>query len=812
MAVAMATGLMAVLLLVSCRDPADRSPASQAKSLMEAGRFEASIDLLEDALHRSPTDPELLFLYGTAQLGVSRPSVALWSFLAIRDDPDWRTRADLALVRVGNMSQDRALAVEAASNVLSREPDHSLARGLRAEAYIHTKEFEAALDDANWLIERDPRDYGAHATRLQALIGLEQLEEIEDDFDELERLWQDDAFPRTLAERYCVARAVFSDEKGDVEQAATRFEYCLDSFPVGRGVLQEAVRFFDRTEGPARGTAILEAALAREPSAIDLRETLASRMAARGETEAAAQLLIDATHEPGQARTRAWTALAYHYFDTEDFEASVAAWKELFEILGQPDEGILLAYSESLIHAGHFAEAEGVIEQLPEAMAELARGVMSLERDEPERALEHFDAGHRLWPNNAVSRFLAGRAAERAADTDRAIREFRHSVRVDAKETPAALHLARIHEAEGNLEEARMALVYFLKDRPVDVEGRLLSLRVNAQIFGPAVVQPALASGRWPREELGSIVGQVAELVLQTGGPDLTLRFLKTVRPVELGVPQNPAAMRVFVDALAASERFDAAWRAIDAALENDPASAAVHEIRGSLLDRTGAPPSEIRAAHERALELAPGHARSLAALGVLALREGRKQEARRFFERAGASDPEDHGSRRRALELAAEAGELEAAEHGMGRLLGDAPVDALVASRLAGIVLERAGDRARGVDGREAAARAERLAEAAVRFRGGSEAFAMLVRVHLAAGTVERAIDTLKESRQRQGEDPSLHYHLGAALRDAGRPAEAARSMQEAISLGAKRAFPERAEAEAALAELSQWASVSEP
>ncbi len=791
--------LFVSMLLVGCQDSGDRE--AEIRSLIEARRFEESVELLEDALKESPSDPELLYLYGFAQLGLSKPSFALWSFLATREHPDWQTKANLALIRVGILANDRELSIEAASRILSSEPDHAVARALRADSFIQTKAYEAALEDADWLLDRDGNDVAAHATRLQALIGLERIEEIEDDFDKLETLWKDEAFPPALAQRYCVARAVFADENGDPQQAATRFEGCLESFPSGRGVLREAVSFFDKTEGPERGTAILEAALEREPMAINLREMLASRLTGQGETEAATQLLIDATRESGPARTRAWTALAYHYFDAEDFEASVAAWRELFELLEHPNEGILFAFAESLVQAGRLREAEEVTKQLHEAMAELVRGLIFLERGEPERALEHFDAGQRLWPNNAVARFLAGRAAERSADIDRAIKEFRHSIRVDAVETPAALHLARILEAEGNLESARTSLVYYLKERPTDVEARLLSLRISAQVRGPAIIERSFAGMRWPRNEMGTIVGELAEIVMQTGGPDTTLRFLKSVRGVDFGAPENADATRAFVNALAASERADAAQRAIQRALEAHPESAAFHEIRGSLLERMSAPQSEFRVAHERAIELDPEHARSLAVLGELALRQGRKDEARRLFELAGASDPKQFSSRRRAAELAAQAGELEEAERRLWRILSDSPVDTRVATRLAGIALDRGGD----LD------RALKLARTAVRFRGGSEAFAMLNRVHIAAGTTDRAIATLENAKPLQGNDPSLHYHLGDALRTVGRREDAVLSLQEAISLGSTHDFPERAAAEAALAELSQRASAGD-
>jgi len=781
--------------VTGCQDPADRRDRIQRA--VHEGRFEESVELLEKALKDSPNDSEFLYLYGIAQLGLTKPSLALWPLLRARDDPDWNTQAGLALIQVGILANDREQAIDAASRILEKEPENALARSMRAASFVETKAYEAALDDADWLIERDETNIAAHAIRLQALIGLERMEEIEDDFDELEKMWRDEAFPKPLAERYCIARAVFADEKGDREQAAERFEGCLDSFPNGRSVVSEAVSFFDRTGAVDRGTELLEAAFEREPTAIGLREALANRLRGLGETDAATQLLLEGTRGPGSTYAPAWAALAYHYFALERFEESVAAWKQLLKVLAKPDEAILFAYAEALIHADRFDEAEEIARQLPDSMGELVIGLILLEQGNAEKALEHFDAGQRLWPNNAVARYFAGLAAERAFDIDRAISEFRHSIRIDVKETPAALRLSRILEAEGNLESARTALQHYVRGKPTDTEGRLLALRIEAKIRGAQIIAPAFAAQPWPRKEIGSIVAEVAGIAMQTGDPERALQFLSSLLSsqdrLDFERPENADAMRAFVEALAASKRGDQAQQAIDHALKAQPEVAAFHEIHAGLLERLGAQPQEIHAAHARALELEPNHAKSLAALGRLATREGRNDEARRLFNHAATADPQDFDSRRRAAELAALGGDHATADQQLMSLLADAPTDARAATQLSAIVLEQDHDPARAV----------KLARIGVRFGGGSEAFAMLNRAQLAAGTPDQAVATFESAKIYRATDPSLHYYLGDALRAGGRRTEAIQSFEKAISLAEGHEFPERSETEAALAKL---------
>jgi len=801
------SGALAIVLLVACMagslsvvgcsDAADRQ--DEIKSLVEAGRFSESIELLEDALKVPPRDPELLYLYGVANMGLGRPSLAIWPFLAAKDRPGWAMKAGLALVRAAIASGDPDQAIQSASALLENDPDHVVALQLRAESRILTKAYEEALEDADRLIDLDEEIIAAHVVRLQALLGLERMEDIETDFDKLESMWSDESFPPALAQRYCTARAMFANERGDNEESAKRFEGCLESFPNSRIVLQAAVKFFDETRDSERATAILREAVERDPSAGDLSESLANRLRGMGKIDSATQVLIDATAQPGPGRAKAWAALAYHYFSLEDFEKSVEAWKELLEILATPDEGVLFSYAESLVRAHHFEEAEEVAKRLPESLAALTRAIIHLERGEPETALAHFDAGQRLWPNNAVARYFAGMAAERALDIDRAIIEFRHAIRIDADETPSPLRLARILEAQGELDAARTALNYFLRAHSTDVEANLMSLRIMTELMGPQIVERTFLTYRWPRAEMGSIVGKAAEIVLRKGGSEPTLSFLSSLRGMDFRQPRNADALRVFVRALAESGRVGEAKEWVDAALAAHPNSAALHEIRASQLERMGARADAVRAAREKALELDPEYSRTLVALAESAAAAGREDEARRLFERAAASDPNDFISRRRAADLAARAGATDEAIRLLQSVLDESPQDARAAIRLAQIVHEQRND----------LARAAQLARVAVRYRGGSDAFDILNRVHLETGAIQEAVTVLREASERQGDDPSLHYHLGRALRLRGQTEAAVASFERAIAVGADRNFPERKAAESEIAELSRSASV---
>lgn len=696
------------IFALACDDSAARR--AEIDELMKNGQMEEALPLLEKELASDRRDAELLYRYGVAQLRLGRPSVAIWGLLEAREDPEWQARALLALIEVGIVANDREQSVDAATQLIELEPDNEHARLLRAESYIALRKFEEALADADWLLDGQEENVAGHTIRLQALLGLKRVDELEADFDRLEALATENAFPQGIAAKYCVARATFADEKGDAELATERFEECLAAYPSSGELMLAAVSFFDQNGNVARATEILADAVEASPEVFDLREALSNRVRQLGEVERAEQLLLEATEVAGESRTRAWAALAYHYFALEDFDKSVAAWDQLFEYLAAPDDGILFAYAEALIHSGRYDQAEAVAAELPTMMGELVLGLNELEQGRPQRALQHFEEGQRLWPNNAVARYFAGLAAERDGDIDRAITELRQSIRIRSTETPAALRLARIHLAEGRPEQARTALGHYLKDRPKDVEGRILSIRIAAALRGAGVVEPAFAAMRWPASQLGQIVARVARDLREIADPAITVRFLESVRQIDFARPSHADALRAYVDALVATGRAEEAGPLLDAALAAHPDVADFHEIRARWLLAAERPAEEVSRSLERALSLAPDSAPALATRARLAIREGRALEARRLFERAAAADRSDVASRLAAARIAIDQGDFAAAWELLSALRAEHPTDPQAAALLARVVLALG----------ESPDLADRLARCALRFRGG--------------------------------------------------------------------------------------------
>jgi tetratricopeptide (TPR) repeat protein len=142
----------------------------------------------------------------------------------------------------------------------------------------------------------------------------------------------------------------------------------------------------------------------------------------------------------------------------------------------------------------------------------------------------------------------------------------------------------------------------------------------------------------------------------------------------------------------------------VRAALRAHPDVAPFHELLGRVLEQRAAPPTEVRAAYERALEIEPANARALAALARIAAPSD-PDRARALVERAIESDPRDPPVRREVALALRAADDLAGAERALEAALAADPLDAASAAELSSLLLARDPASERGLElGRRAA------------------------------------------------------------------------------------------------------------
>ena len=428
--------LLIVLLLAAC-DQDDT--VSEARWLQAAGQYEESIDLLAPYLQSNPADAEAQYLYGAALTRVSRPSEAQWPLREAMRDPDWVVAAGLVLANNGIVTQNYHSALRAANAVLEVEPDNLMALQLRASAHIVSRRgYEEALEDADRLLELDPDHPDAGVLRAIALLGLYRVDEAEQQLQETAEKRK--SVTPALAANYCVAMVEFFVENEDAEKASAQVEKCLAEHPVNISVVSRALEYFEAGGDAAAGLDLLRRTLEEVPRDSTVRYALASRLYANGRAEEAEALMLEAVDfETGAASVAARLELHSYYTEIGSQEKAAETLEAALALLGDGAPSRLqLALVESWVGLGRFEEARKLAPKIADpAHRAFGEGYIAIFSDDPALALERYSEGYRTWPDNAVARYYGAYAAEQLGRFDRAIEQYRYSIRADPGATDA---------------------------------------------------------------------------------------------------------------------------------------------------------------------------------------------------------------------------------------------------------------------------------------------------------------------------------------------------------------------------------------
>jgi tetratricopeptide (TPR) repeat protein len=702
--------LLATLLVVGCTGKND---VEAARELQAAGRFEESLEPVRRGLESSPDDSELHYMNGLALVRTGRFTQAVWSLSKAMEDSEWLVPAGLLKASVGLTTNNHELALEAVDRILAEHPDDSDALVLRARTRIDMRsDYEGALEDADRVLEIDPSRRDAKVVRTVALLGLNRADEAEAALDELELKADDPMIDADTSGQLCAVRAVFLKEKGEIEKADELFTGCLEEFPVHPLVLDSALEFFDETSQPERSIEVVRAALVENPQLFGYRVALSQRLLSAGRRDEAESLLREALDIEAIDPASVWSALAGLHLSVGDYESMASDLEEALELSDAPDQDLLFSLADAYVLSGRHDEALATAQRLSvPAYRHIINGRVYLKQGKPAAALEELEAGLLLWPNHAVARYYAAIAAEELGDFDRAIEEYRYSIRTDAAATDARHRLALLHVAEGK-DELAIEVVMSTSRMATDYEASLVALRAAVRSGQPTAMRAVQSGLREDPSMHTRLVAAIAAGTRDRAGPAAAATFLITAEGVDLSAPASSGLLR---DLLVYSRGTDIAPRAdelIASVLAARPGDADVHEIEALRLSLAGAPKSEVRGQYEQALELDPGHVDALLGLAQLEREAGDDDAAMALLDRAVEADPEGAQPRRAKVDLLLALGREAQAETELEALLEEHPVDGAAAAQLAEL------RRTRGVDDERTA----ELERRAARFVGAGE------------------------------------------------------------------------------------------
>ncbi|MBW2387822.1 MAG: tetratricopeptide repeat protein [Deltaproteobacteria bacterium] len=683
-------------------------------------------------------DARLLFAYGRTLSYSGLAGLAEWPLREAMKDPEWLEPAGLLLATNSARSRNFDIAIEIASKILEAKPDHTGALLIRSSAYAHSKiHDEEALADVARLLELEPDNNAVLESKILALIGLGRIDELTLVMEELGKRIDEGDLGAGASAWHCATMAIFANDGGDLELADSRWTRCLESYPGESEVVMKSVHFYDAQENYERSMEILAKAAESDPSSRVYRVVLAERLRGRGAADAAEQVLRLGTEvEQPEVAAGAWLDLAKHYQAVENYTAAAEAvgrTVEMARAVSQPNPSLLLEYADALLISGQFDRALEIADEMTYVPHQnMIRARIAQEQGNNARALEYFDAAFQLWPDNPWARYYAALAAEALGEFDRAIEQYRYSIRISPGATDARTRVARLHLAEGKTGAAVQLLRIKAHEAALEPEGDLLSLELFARTGrGGEIVKTFNQIRAGMPMYIGRALASAAKGLYDRAGPARAVKSLREVGEIDIADLNYAAALRALVEYSVAAGQVREATVDLDAALAVNPDAASLREIAAFRLELTGAPQEEIRAAYNKALELEPENALALSGLGRLALPADPAQ-ALSFFDRSAAASPKDAQPRLQAARALVALGRKDEAEERLNQLLNDHQIHGEAAALLAELQLARGLSSDRTLD----------LAKRAVRFGGGVEALELLARVH-----GER--DELAESQQ---------------------------------------------------------------
>lgn len=764
------------------------SRLAEIRALQEGGEFEASIEPIRVLLYAEPAQPEANYRLGVALVQTGRKGLAIWPLQKASQSDDYGVQAGLMLAQLLLKTQDYEEAIRTADEVLLRDPNRVAALHVRGEANIGAARPEETLIDVARLLELRPSDYRAHVLQVAALIDLNRFDDAEAAYVDM-KVQAETSGNADQSARACTLLAGFYAGQGEAEKAEQTYEGCLESYPAHPLLMQWATNFFHEVENHDREFELWRNAVEDIPEDFSKRASLADLNISHGNEEDAEQILRDAVDLFDTVA--AWQALSAFYRTTGDLsKAREALENALYRAPGEP-EPLKFALADLMVLEGDLERATELASGLKEpAYKNLINGSIRLAQGDARAALEIFEVGLRLWPNNAGARFLAGQAAEQLGQTQRAMAEYREAIRVDQTGTDASLHLAKIHFSLGEWVAAQQFAERHIRERPYSgAEAHIIAARSagnqgNYEVGLQLLAQLRARDGDGPKPWV-----ELSGLLRNSRGHE---DAVKSMQGSELDLTDlaNVIALRSIVYDLTELGRIDESLALIELAIAANEPHTELLNMKGLALIGLGR-----LAEGKTALEAAVGvdatkAGPALQALARIAAMDGDLEDALLLAKTAIQAVPVDP----EAIYLAARFSTLLDRDDEAGQLLRDtiraAPGHAKACNDLAWRLAESGGDLNEALE----------LAERATRIAPGSDTYDTLGWVQLKRGSVNAAVRAFTLALEDEPDSQSTRYHLALAIAKQGHPDQAMVQLKQALEMGT---FAEQAMAEIELARL---------
>jgi len=777
--------LVLVALGLGCSAEHD-TRLTEIRTQHAAGALDRVVASLQEILAEDPDHAEANFMLGQVLLQIARPELAIPALEKAAQSKRFARPAGLLLASTHFEMHAFEDAVAAATRVLEVDSSSQFALLTRGRSQLAAGHPTLALADADRILETEPNDQNASLLRARTLLDLGRAEEAE-------KIWIDmHTRLRSLgivdqAARACTQLSLFYLSQQEVEKTDRTYQDCLEKYPTDAYLQRWASDFYVRRGEVDRVIELHRTAVETVPDDLRLWARLANMLLATADGDEAEATLREATARFDSPQS--WRLLADLYLKRGDSTQAREALESAIEKSPEPHQPSLYSLADLLVQEGDIEHAREIGARLTEPTYQhMLEGNIKLHSQQPQLALEHFDAALSIWPQNSRARFLAGEAALLSGNRPRAISEYATALSIDDRETDAALRLAEINFASRRPRQALSFAQRHISRRPyTDSAPYRIAVR-SAIALGDYVAAERFAGALelLDPDDVGWVI-EKATIQRHGTGPMASSEFILSSGR-DLADPANHLLLRGLVNDLAALGRATQGLVFVDAAIEREPNRAALHDLRARMffeLEKF----EETSIVAEHALALDPAYAPAFEVRAFLALERGDSKAALAALDDAAKAAPESADYSYSAAAIARKMGDDNLAIAYLEEALARQPGFALAANDLASLLANTGGD----LD------RALALTRVALTRSNNATVLDTLGWVRHQRGEYDYAVSSFRSALERNPDSPAIEYRLGMSLLALGEIGEARKVFEKLLD------SPAPAERDLARAELAR-------
>ncbi|BFU91069.1 MAG: hypothetical protein NTAFB01_22560 [Nitrospira sp.] len=784
--------LLSTLTWTACGGPEERKAKyfARANEYIEAANYPKARVALRNVLKIDPRDADAYVLFARVEEKEKnwRNAVQLYQE-AVRLDPGHAA----ALITLGKYYLEARLTeqvAEAADTVLKKEPKHPQANALRIASQAMTEEaVPSAIHKAEALAKEFPTEpdvaillatlYDKHRRYRDAEVTLRRAL---------------DVHPRNLdLLNNLIAVLTGANDAVGAEVIIRRM---IDAEPESIDHRLRLVRFYVRQAAFEKAEAVLRDAVALDPNNEQRRLALADFFMSRKDVPSAVHVLLDATAQlPYSSRLQFGLAALYRMTgqDAKARERYAALVQEYKDKPAGLEAKVKLA--EMDFQAGKQIEAERQVQDVlrdnPRSSDGLTLlGRMGLARRNGKDAVQAFRTVLHDQPELAVVHYLLGQAYQLTGETNLAKESFERAVALYPDQVDAKRSLAVLESKSGRYQQARARLDDLLKQRPDDIAALDMLMTLDLVMKNWSGAEQTL--GRIRRVAAESHVTLMAEGRLYEAQRRLNDAMHAYERATAL-VPNEPEPLLSLVKLEVTQGHNARSQVRLETLLAARPDHPFAHGLLGEVLSVSGAHEEAVRHYREAA-RLNPKWITPWLNWATSSLSGKKPDMAVQVLHEGIKANPDSEELHMLLASAHFEQGQIDLAMAAHETTLRLNPRNVLAANNLAVLLVDHKGDPS-------SLHRAFALSRGFEKEAPHPLFIDTLGWVRFKMGQQEEAIRLMKDAVAKSPDMSVLNYHLGMALFQSGRRAEARTYLSKAVK--SSDSFEGRREAEEALAQI---------